>query len=244
MDTSMQDQSPSARSGTSASSAANSSSCSGSQQHLQNLRIMAEHQKQLQLQQRQQNHSFPPQTLSVSTSPTTISQLLLPQAYNIDDESSSSLASASSAPNVSTVQEPTRGVRKTSSLRRGAAGYNQLLQSAVLASIETSSSAMLSTDYPPLTASRGAPIDPDDHPPHSNSSSESWESPSRKNKRSRQQQQRLLHDVPPRRNASAALTSSNTGTTNAVPPRKFSNGSLKQRPRDGDDDDDDIMMLL
>ena len=33
--------------------------------------------------------------------------------------------------------EPTRGVRKTSSLRRGAAGYDQLLRSAVMASIET-----------------------------------------------------------------------------------------------------------
>lgn len=34
-------------------------------------------------------------------------------------------------------EEPTRGVQKTLSLRRGAAGYNQLLQSAVMASIET-----------------------------------------------------------------------------------------------------------
>lgn len=33
--------------------------------------------------------------------------------------------------------EPTRGVRKSVSLRRGAAGYNQLLQAAVMASIET-----------------------------------------------------------------------------------------------------------
>lgn len=32
--------------------------------------------------------------------------------------------------------EPTRGVKKTTSLRRGAAGYNQLLQAAVMASIE------------------------------------------------------------------------------------------------------------
>jgi hypothetical protein len=45
--------------------------------------------------------------------------------------------------------EPTRGVKKTPSLRRGAAGYAELLQSAVTASIESRRDAQQTPTDPP-----------------------------------------------------------------------------------------------
>jgi hypothetical protein len=45
--------------------------------------------------------------------------------------------------------EPTRGVKKTTSLRRGAAGYAELLQSAVTASIESRRDAQQTPADPP-----------------------------------------------------------------------------------------------
>jgi hypothetical protein len=53
------------------------------------------------------------------------------QSQLAEAEASAAAGGGSSRP------EPTRGVKKTPSLRRGAAAYAQLLQSAVMASIES-----------------------------------------------------------------------------------------------------------
>jgi hypothetical protein len=51
--------------------------------------------------------------------------------------------------------EPTRGVKKTPSLRRGAAGYAELLQSAVTASIESRRDAQQTPSDPPAMPAGG-----------------------------------------------------------------------------------------
>jgi len=58
--------------------------------------------------------------------------------------------------------EPTRGVKKTPSLRRGAAGYHQLLQAAVTASIE--SKGRLSPPAPPGMVQKSEPALNDEFP--------------------------------------------------------------------------------
>ena len=62
-----------------------------------------------------------------------------PSESNGDDQMMESLADQETSLTASSSlqPEPTRGVKKTSSLRRGAAVYAELLQSAVRASIES-----------------------------------------------------------------------------------------------------------
>jgi hypothetical protein len=260
-----EDKSPSTASGAMSSSSSsshnnnnnNNNNNINNQQHLQNLRIMAEWQKQSH--QHPQQHPFPPHRLTASSSSTVSYSHQQP----INDESFSSLTSHSSAPIFSSSsKEPIRGVKKTSSLRRGAAGYNQLLQSAVLASIETSSLNLPAGNnsrgsVPPPSSPSGADNDEMLHTSIGSFDSTHSSSPSRKNKRTRQQQQQTQQTqqqfIQPLRHASlpssfdSTSTPTSTSTTMGVSSvsRKYSGSSSKQRPRDDDDDyEDDIMMLL
>ena len=142
-----------------------------------------------------------------------------------NDESCSSLTSVSSAPSIPTGNiSPTRGVKKTSSLRRGAAGYNQLLQSAVLASIQTSQQS--STSLQGVSPPPPSPVDPD-----TCHNSGSWDSyTERRNKRNRNG------------NSSGRTSWAGNSGPPVIPSRKMS-GS-RQRSRDGDEDEDDVMMML
>jgi hypothetical protein len=210
-----------------------SSGSSGqSQQHLQNLRIMAE----LQKQQQQNRHTsatsiFTPLSSTVSSSSSFYQQQHHQQPQCNNDESYSSLTSVSSAPTIPSNHRrhpsPTRGVKKTSSLRRGAAGYNQLLRSAVMASIETSQAHNIAPPPPP------SPIGAD-------SVSNSVESRGRKNhKRTRNVGNH--HDSSGRSSWDGSATDGQGGAP-SIPARKMS-GS-RQRSRDGDEDEDDVMILL
>jgi hypothetical protein len=170
-------------------------------QHLQNLRILAE------LQKKNQEQGSPPRS---SSSLATRSQQC---QNNIEEEESPSRIDGSAT-------EPTRGVQKTPSLRRGAAGYNQLLQSAVMASIEVSQQQQQQNPH------SMTPTSP------SSTTVDEWESPSRKNKRTRQQEEHAA--------VSCVGSSSANGIT--VAPESLSRKSSGSLPRPRDTDEDEIMM--
>jgi hypothetical protein len=105
-----------------------------------------------------------------------ISIRVQPETSNYHSTITSSLTSMSRG-------EPARGVKKTRSLRRGAAGYNELLQSAVTASIESRAEATAARSSSPTevaTAEAIAAILLPLSPPTSSSISTS------RNKRTRQ----------------------------------------------------------
>jgi hypothetical protein len=114
---------------------------------------------------------------SVSNGAEQVTQSLAEQA-----EASSVVAADGSRP------EPTRGVKKTTSLRRGAAGYDQLLQSAVMASIESRRDAGGSV-APPLPADNSMQVEND----------AAVSSSSRGNKRTRHQEIQGASAVTPRK---------------------------------------------